>query len=233
MNTLYFVRHGENLANLTKEFSHKKVDYSLTPKGVLQAQQTAAHFANQPIDASYTSPLKRALETAQIIVQPHNLDTPIVEAFREINVGSLEGQMITKEVWQFYLSIIDDWRNNKPTTMFPDGENLVMLRERMRGAIKDVVTNRINQHIIIVAHDGVITGSVSDFCANAEFVEIDQLENHNCSITRVTVEMDHGVLAGQLEEWTAFAHLSGEAAALVSGMPDLETREAEDQHSEC
>lgn len=233
MNTLYFVRHGENLANLTKEFSHKKVDYSLTPKGVLQAQQTAAYFANRPIDAIYTSPLKRALETAQIIAQPHNLDTPIVENFREINVGSLEGQTITKEVWQFYLSIIDDWRNNKPTTMFPDGENFVMLRERMRDGVKNVITDRNNQHIIIVAHGGVITGSVSDICANADFAEIDRIENHNCSITRVAVEMDNGILAGQLEEWAAFAHLSGEAAAVVSGLPDPETLESEEQHREC
>ena len=233
MNTLYFVRHGENLANLTKEFSHKKVDYSLTPKGVLQAQQTAAYFANQPIDAIYTSPLKRALETAQIIAQPHNLDTPIVENFREINVGSLEGQKITKEVWQFYLSIIDDWRNNKLTTMFPDGENFVMLRERMRDGIKDVITDRSNQHIIIVAHGGVITGSVSDICANADFAEIDRVENHNCSITRVAVEMDNGALVGQLEEWASFTHLSGEAAAVVSGLPDPKTLESEEQHREC
>ena len=33
MNTLYLIRHGENLANITKEFSHRLVDYSLTPKG--------------------------------------------------------------------------------------------------------------------------------------------------------------------------------------------------------
>lgn len=40
MNIIYLVRHGENKANLTKEFSYKKVDYPLTPKGVIQAQQT-------------------------------------------------------------------------------------------------------------------------------------------------------------------------------------------------
>ena len=45
MNHLYLVRHGENVANLTKEFSCCKVDYSLTAKGVLQAQQTAHALA--------------------------------------------------------------------------------------------------------------------------------------------------------------------------------------------
>ncbi len=44
MIKIYLVRHGENVANLTKEFSHRKVDHSLTPKGRLQAKQTAAYF---------------------------------------------------------------------------------------------------------------------------------------------------------------------------------------------
>ena len=69
LNRLYLVRHGENMANLTKEFSYRHVDYSLTPKGVLQAQQTAAYFTDKHIHEIYTSPLKRAVETADIIPQ--------------------------------------------------------------------------------------------------------------------------------------------------------------------
>ena len=41
INRIYLVRHGENRANLTKEFSYRLVDYPLTEKGILQAQQTA------------------------------------------------------------------------------------------------------------------------------------------------------------------------------------------------
>ncbi|MCB0198167.1 MAG: histidine phosphatase family protein, partial [Anaerolineae bacterium] len=66
-HNFYLVRHGENPANITKEFSYRDVDYSLTPKGVLQAQQTAAHFRNVPVDAVVASPLKRTRETAAII----------------------------------------------------------------------------------------------------------------------------------------------------------------------
>jgi broad specificity phosphatase PhoE len=38
MTRVYLVRHGENKANITKEFSSRKVDYPLTPKGRLQAE---------------------------------------------------------------------------------------------------------------------------------------------------------------------------------------------------
>ena len=44
---------GENLANLTREFSHRLVDYPLTEKGVLQAEQTAEHLKNKGISAIF------------------------------------------------------------------------------------------------------------------------------------------------------------------------------------
>ena len=51
MTTLYLVRHAENQANLTKEFSHRLVDDALRPKGRLQAEQTAAFFADRQVAA--------------------------------------------------------------------------------------------------------------------------------------------------------------------------------------
>ena len=71
MTVLFLVRHGENVANITKEFSHRLVDYDLTDKGRLQASQTADYFRslskNVSIDAMYSSPLKRAMQTADIV----------------------------------------------------------------------------------------------------------------------------------------------------------------------
>ncbi|MCB0162068.1 MAG: histidine phosphatase family protein, partial [Caldilineaceae bacterium] len=84
-HNFYLVRHGENPANLTKEFSYRDVDYSLTPKGVLQAQQTAAYFRNVPVDAVVASPLKRTRETAAIIADALGLPVEVMEDFREVN----------------------------------------------------------------------------------------------------------------------------------------------------
>ena len=97
VNTLYLVRHGENLANLTREFSYRKVDYPLTERGVRQAEQTAAHFASlgarpggRPIDAIFSSPLKRALQTAEIIgaATGHAVTGTIRSAVRQVRGGS-------------------------------------------------------------------------------------------------------------------------------------------------
>ncbi len=61
MIKIYLVRHGENVANLTKEFSHRKVDHSLTPKGRLQAEQIAAYFKDIRIITNVPPPSLRLL----------------------------------------------------------------------------------------------------------------------------------------------------------------------------
>src|SRR5690242_10734923 len=119
MNTIYFVRHGENPANLTREFSHHRVDYGLTLAGIRQAHETAAYFRNQGIDAVYTSPLKRARETAEIIGEALGLPVLEREDFREVNTGRLEDEPPTPENWAFHDGILHDWMHGKPETRFP------------------------------------------------------------------------------------------------------------------
>src|SRR5262245_13098712 len=114
-NILYLVRHGENLANITKEFSYKLVDYPLTPKGVLQAEQTAAFFQQSiPLDAAYVSPLKRASQTGEIIARAQGLPVTVLEELREINVGNMELLPPTEENWREHDRIIGQWFKGQP-----------------------------------------------------------------------------------------------------------------------
>ena len=126
-NTLYMVRHGENPANITKEFSYRHIDYSLTAKGVLQAEQTAAFFQSIPLDAIYASPLKRASETAEIIARTHNLPVTLLEEFREVNVGDMEQRPPTEENWREHDRIMGQWFKGNLTVAFPGGENFLEL----------------------------------------------------------------------------------------------------------
>ena len=114
MNTIYLVRHGENKANITKEFSYKKVDYPLTTKGILQAQQTADFFKDKAIDEVYASPLRRARETAEIIASTLDLQVTVIENFREVNVGALEGRPPDADNWAIHNRIVADWYGNAP-----------------------------------------------------------------------------------------------------------------------
>src|SRR6266487_7176920 len=148
MNTLYLIRHGENTANLTKEFSHRLIDYSLTPKGVLQAQQTGEYFKNRPIDAIYCSPLKRAIETAEMIAQAIGIRPVIMEEFREVNVGTLEALGGSPENWATHDSIIRAWFEGQSDRIFPEGENYHMLLERMRSGVAQILREQDGKNSI-------------------------------------------------------------------------------------
>lgn len=212
-NTLYLVRHGENPANITHEFSYKLVDYSLTPKGVLQAMQTAEFLKAIKIDAIYSSPLKRAHETAQIIASPHQLPVTILEGFREVNVGELELMPPNTATWQLHDQVIADWSAGKPETTFPGGENFLELAKRTRNGLLEATRGRENQHIVIAAHGGSITALVRHICLDARN-GLSHTTMFNCAIT--TLELTHDEkIRGSLRSWANATHLSGEAAPLV------------------
>jgi len=217
MNTLYLIRHGENPANITKEFSHRLVDYSLTPKGVLQAQQTGVYFKSRQIDAIYCSPLKRAIETAEIIGQAIGVQPVIIEEFREVNVGALEALGGSPENWATHDSIIRAWFEGQPDRMFPEGENYHMLLERMRAGVQQILHEQDGKKSIIVGHGGIFTFTLKDICREVDLAVLIASYGHNCSITEIEMHIVDGQHAGVLKRWAAFDHLSGEAAAFATG----------------
>lgn len=224
MNTIYLVRHAENIANLTKEFSHKLVDYPLTAKGIVQAEQTTAYFRDKQIDAIYSSPLKRARETADIIARELQLPIGIVEQFREVNVGSLEDRPPDAENWALHERILQDWREGRHATTFPDGENYTTLLARMRSGLREISARRDNQRILVVAHGGIITATIADLCSDIDIEQLLNVENHNCSITEIELTIDGDALHAKLKRWAYYGHLHGYAAELVSGTYQFEAQ---------
>ena len=217
MHTLYLIRHGENTANITKEFSHRLVDYPLTPKGVLQAQQTGEYFRDKLIDAIYCSPLKRAIETAEIIGRAIGIQPMIMEEFREVNVGALEVLGGSPENWNMHDSIVRAWFEGQPDLMFPEGENYHMLLERMRAGVERILREQDGKRSIIVGHGGIFTFTLKDICREVDLAMLITSYGHNCSITEIEMHAVDGRLDGVLKRWAAFDHLSGEAAAFVTG----------------
>lgn len=221
MNTLYLVRHGENRANITKEFSHTKVDYPLTEKGVLQARQTAEYFKDRHIGEVYSSPLKRALQTAEIIAGMKGLPVTIIENLREVNSGTLEDMPPTEENWRIYLDTVQGWHEGRPEVALPGGENYITLTNRIREAFGEIVGDRDGRQIVVAGHGGIFTAAIGLLCKNVEADELRSVHYNNCAISQIELERTtDGDLQGVLIGWAYCEHLSGEAAELVSPIPD-------------
>jgi broad specificity phosphatase PhoE len=203
--TIHYVRHGENPANLTREFSHKIVDYSLTEVGVAQARETAVYLRDKPIAAVYSSPLIRARETAAIIAEAHGLIVIELEEFREVNVGTLEGRPPTDEIWAFHDGIFDAWFAGDTTVRFPDGEDQAELLARMRAGLLHVAQHHPDDDVVVVAHGGILMASINLLCPEAQ-----REPGHvpNCSVTVLEAVAENGDLCCRLLAWADCAHLS-------------------------
>jgi broad specificity phosphatase PhoE len=219
MIRVYLLRHAENLANLTKEFSCRKVDYPLTAKGVLQAQQTAQYFLDKQIEAIYASPLRRAQQTAEIIAAQLHFPVTVMENFREVDVGDLENGPPSAEKWEYHNALIMDWMNGHPERRFPGGEDYFDLWGRMRDGLQTILRQWDKGNLLIVGHGGIFSFTLLEYCPVDRHWLFRQ-DNPNCSISEILLEEDNGKLQGQLVSWADASHLSGEAARLVSPLPD-------------
>ena len=210
--TLYVIRHGENPANISRDFSYRLVDFPLTDKGVRQAEETAAYFRHRTVHAIYSSPLKRAHQTAEIIAAPLGLPVALVEEFREVNVGALEGQPPTDENWALHDQIIADWRAGNHHATFPEGENFHMLRQRLHDGLAAVLrqerTPQAGRQIVIVAHGGVLTGLVRGLCRDPDLAQLDARPCRNCSISEFGAWLEGDQPRIRLRHWAGCTHLS-------------------------
>jgi probable phosphoglycerate mutase len=221
-NRLYLLRHGENPANLSKEFSNRQVDHPLTEKGVLQAEQTAEYFAAHGLDAVYSSPLKRAAQTATIIASRLSLDVTIMEAFREIDVGLLEGRPATTADWTFHAQMMHAWFDGQHEAAFPQGENYDDLWARMNDGLLAVTTGRSHQKILVVGHGGIMSITLKDLCPDLDVDWLRETLWDNCAFSEIELIRQDDRLRGQLLSWNQHDHLHGEAAELVPGVPQDE-----------
>ena len=220
MNRIYLVRHAENVANITKEFSSKKVDYSLTEKGILQAQQTGAWFADKHIHTIYASPLKRTRETAEWIGKSTGAPVEILEEVREILIGDLEDRPVSKENWAEFFDVLHDWENGCPQRRFPNGENYLELCARFLAGIRKVTAGKQDQNLVIVSHAGVLAYTLSALLPEADPALAADKKYPNCAISELILEDagEKGAFRGKVVRWASFSHLSGEASKLISGV---------------
>jgi probable phosphoglycerate mutase len=221
MNRVYFVRHGEGQDNVARQFSHRRVDRPLTERGRLQATQTAEYLANIPMDGIFCSPMKRTQETAQIIARPSGKEPTILEDFREVNIGDLDGQDFNDRTWGIYHDITYAWYTGKAFVAYPSGEDYVALWKRMERGLKTVIGDHSDCNFVIVGHGGIFTATLKEYCPGLEIGWLQNIQYYNCAITKLELEIVEGKLEGRIVRWASYDHLSEEALTRASAIPPL------------
>jgi len=151
--TIWLVRHG--LPDGVGGRCHGRLDVPLSAEGIAQAKQTAARLAGENISAVYSSGLRRAIETAQIVAAALQLDIQTIDALGEIDFGDFEG-MTYEDIQRHYPQEFEHWMRRPAQIRFPNGENFTDLDKRVNGALDLLLSRHRNESIAIVAHSGVI-----------------------------------------------------------------------------
>ena len=178
MTLLLLLRHGTN------DWVHGRLagwtpGVHLNEEGRRQAAALAARLAFLPIDAIYTSPLERTVETAQAIAGPRGLPLRLVEGLGEIKYGEWQGaelkELYKHELWpgvQFYPS----------GTRFPGGETLGEAQMRVVTTLDGLRSQHPKGIIAVVSHADSIRLALAYYIG----VHVDlfqRLEISPCSLT--------------------------------------------------
>lgn len=151
---LYLIRHGQSDGNAEGRFGgHGPTP--LSKLGLEQAEKTAKVLAKERIAAIYTSDLLRAVQTAEPLAELLNLPIHKREAFRERNVGVLQGLTFDESKQQFprdYYALID--RNIHH--VITEGESYRHLLRRITAELRTILRDHQRDRIAIFSHTGAI-----------------------------------------------------------------------------
>ena len=194
MTTIMLIRHGDTDWNV-KEIFRGRVDVDLNETGIKQAQLLSKYLKDAPIGAIYSSPLKRALKTAEIISGPHNISVKPSHELIDFDYGEWQGLShdIVKDKYQ---TLYAQWLNNPHLVKVPRGESLDSVRERATSLVNKVstkhegtvamVSHRVVGKVLICALLGLDNAHFwnirLDTCGITTFVYRDKsfiLEKHN------------------------------------------------------
>ncbi|MFL7793584.1 MAG: histidine phosphatase family protein [Anaerolineae bacterium] len=168
---LYFVRHGESTANLLGEFSNGDSKHPLTEAGVGQAHSVMRSLSGLQVERIYSSPVMRAVQTAQILSTSFSAPLQITEALREWSVGIYEGTT-DPAGWQLHRQVQDLWFDHQQfDRRMPGGESFSDIQNRFVPFIEALVSDGENagRDIILVSHGGLYIAVLPTILKNVDF----------------------------------------------------------------
>lgn len=154
MPRVLMARHGNTTGNSAERF-WGQTDVELSAEGKSQAERLADRLAGEKINAIYSSQLRRAAATAEIIAARHQIKVAACPELLEIDFGEVEGLSFS-EIGQKYPELVSAWPNRDPSFRFPGGESISDLDERVRKFPDRLEAHDTEETVLVVAHSGVL-----------------------------------------------------------------------------
>lgn len=147
---LYLARHGQTFFNLEDKLGG---DSELTPKGIEHAEKISKWLNQYKIDIIYCSPLKRSVQTAEILHKYHQ-NTPLIKLpeLTEVSAGDMDS-LTYSEFEKNFPELFKARKNDKYHWVFPNGESYETARQRISPFLDKLRSKKGN--FVIIGHQGI------------------------------------------------------------------------------
>lgn len=160
MTTLYLVRHGETVDNVAR-LMQGQTQGRLNAVGLRQAEELRERFRQQRVDAFVSSDLRRAIETCEVIAEPHGAKVQPTPLLRERDWGDFTGRYIP----------------DLQGLPFPENvESLEEMKRRARRFLDEMSSRYPNQTVLAVGH-GIINKAIQSVFHHRPMSEIKRMDN--------------------------------------------------------
>lgn len=182
---LYVIRHGQTDWNKERKLQGR-TDIPLNENGKAVAELTRDGFKEIPFDMAFTSPLKRARETAEIILAGRNIPILDEERVIEVNFGEYEGCDfdLPDEYIQNFFSAPEKYYSIRGT------ESMESIFERMNSFLQDLYQNPELQDktILISTHGAALSGLLTVIKGNSVDKYWAGGLHHNCGYSIIEIK---------------------------------------------
>jgi len=208
---IFLVRHGETDGNAADVWQGCDDDGPLNERGRQQSAAVAAYLAEQgPVTTIYTSPLRRARQTARAIAQ--TTVTPVVEvpALREYDIGRLKGAN-AQEIAHAWASFVEKCHAD-PDLAPPGGESARQFAQRLHNALCEVLQQAAGQTAIVVSHQGALATGLA-----ALLGQLHRWQDYQMANCAVTLLVRNGEDPPRIEHFNVIEHLTDIGTEVWSG----------------
>lgn len=185
MTTFFLIRHA-SCNGLGQTLWGRTPGVCLNETGKVEVHRLVERFREIPLQAIYSSPLERALETAETIARTQKLEVNRNSAFDEVDFGEWTGKSFDTlsgdEVWRRFNSV-------RSATRIPGGESFLEVQTRAVTELERLSLQHNNARIVIVSHADVIKAAVGYFTTTPIDL-LQRIEISPCSVSVVVIDKD-------------------------------------------
>lgn len=160
MSLIIFLRHAQAKNNVERILAGRRNGFPLTDLGVQQAEKAASFLSSIKISAIYSSPIERALSTAQIVSDRLNMQLKVDDRLTEIEMGSFSG-MAYDDMFAKHGNVFLKFYQDNPIIAQNGVETFSSVKKRVLDMIHHCSKEHKNQNILFVTHMDPIKAMIS------------------------------------------------------------------------